>query len=150
MKAFGQRASRAFTLLEVMIAIAFIGIAMIALMGLHRQDLESVIRAQDLTRAAMLAQMIMTQAEMERFPSPGETRGDFSRQYPGQYVNFRWERTVDPLPNFPDVCRVRVRVFYGSNFHLNFGLAEFLHNPNPPRELLRGGEQEPEEPPDQE
>ena len=150
MKAFALRASRAFTLLEVMIAIAFIGIAMIALMGLHRQDLDSVIRAQDLTRAAMLAQMIMTQAEMERFPPPGETRGDFSRQYPGQYVNFRWERTFDPLPNFPDVCRVRVRVFYGSNFHLNFGLAEFLHNPNPPRELFRGGEQGPEEPPDQE
>ena len=58
MRAFAQRASRAFTLLEVMIAIAFIGIAMIALMGLHRQDLESVIRAQDLTRAAMLAQMV--------------------------------------------------------------------------------------------
>ena len=148
MKAFVQGATRAFTLLEVMIAIAFIAIAMIALMGLHRQDLEAVIRAQDLTRAAMLAQMIMTQAEMEHFPPPGETRGDFSRLYPGQYVNFRWERTVDPLPNFPDVCRVRVRVFYGSNFHLSFGLAEFLHNPNPPRGLPRE-QQAPEEPPEE-
>ena len=75
------RSRRAFTFLEVMIAVAFIGIAMLALMSLHRSDLDSVIRAQDLTRAAMLAQQVMSTAEVERFPLPGQTRGDFAHEY---------------------------------------------------------------------
>ena len=53
--------SRGFTLVEVMVAIAILGIAMLGLLGLHHQSLQSVIRAQDTTRAAMLAQAVMTQ-----------------------------------------------------------------------------------------
>ena len=115
---------RAFTLLEVMIAVAFIGIAMLALMSLHRSDLDSVIRAQDLTRAAMLAQQLMSTAEVERFPLPGQTRGDFA--------NFRWEREVDVMSDFPDMRRVRVTIFYGHGFSRRFNLFEYMHNPNPP------------------
>ena len=57
-----------FTLLEVMIAIAVLGIALLALLSLEHQDLQSVIRGQEISRAAMLAQALMTQAELERFP----------------------------------------------------------------------------------
>jgi general secretion pathway protein I len=124
---------RGFTLLEVMIAVAFIGIAMLALLSLHRSNLESVIRAQDLTRASMLAQQLMSTAEVNRFPLPGLTRGDFSRDYPGAYDNFRWERTVDVMPQFPDICRVRVRIMYGHQFDRSFDLVEFMHNPTPPQ-----------------
>ena len=122
----------AFTLLEVMIAVAFIGIALLALLSLHHTDLQSVIRAQNLTRAAMLAQAVMTEAEMERFPQPGTTSGDFSRMYPGLYPDFRWERQVDQSPLFPEVRRVRVRVLYGPGLHRSFDLTEFMHNPIPP------------------
>ena len=122
-----------FTLLEVMIAVAFIGIAMLALLSLHQSNLASVIRAQDLTRASMLGQQLMSTAEAERFPLPGQTRGDFSRDYPGQYQNFRWERTVDVLPEFPDVRRVRISIIYGHRFGRRFNLLEFMHNPTPPQ-----------------
>ena len=122
-----------FTLLEVMIAVAFIGIAMLALLSLHQNNLESVIRAQDLTSASMLAQQLMSTAEAERFPPPRQTRGDFSRDYPDRYKNFRWEREVDLLPQFPDVRRVRVSIFYGHNFGHRFDLLEFMHNPTPPQ-----------------
>jgi general secretion pathway protein I len=122
-----------FTLLEVMIAVAFIGIAMLALLSLHQSNLASVIRAQDLTRASMLAQQLMSTAEAERFPVPGQTRGDFSHDYPGQYRNFRWERTVEVLPQFPDVRRVRVSIIYGHRFGRRFNLLEFMHNPSPPQ-----------------
>ena len=64
----------AFTLLEVMIALAFIGIAMVALLGLHQNNLQAVIRAQDLTKASLLAQTIMSQAEVERFPLVGTSQ----------------------------------------------------------------------------
>ena len=65
-----MRYRHAFTLLEVMIAVAFIGIAMLALLSLHQSNLQSVIRGQDLTQASMLAQQLMSTAEVERFPMP--------------------------------------------------------------------------------
>jgi len=121
----------AFTLLEVMIAVAFVGIALIALLSLHHSDMQAVIRAQDLSRAAMLAQAVMTQAEMERFPQPGDTKGDFSNLYRDKFRNFRWQRSVVQSPNFTSVCRVEVRVFYGPRYRNRFELVEFMHNPAP-------------------
>lgn len=121
-----------FTLLEVMIAVAFIGIAMIALMALHHSDLIAVSRAHDLTRAAMLAQSLMSQAELERFPPVGSTHGDFSALEPGEYPNFRWERVVEQSSLFPDIEQVRVRVRYGPRFMRDYSLSEFMRNPIPP------------------
>ena len=118
-----------FTLLEVMIAIAILGITMIALLALHREDLQSVIRAQDLQRAAMLAQTLMTQAELERFPPLGNTTGNFEDLYPAQYPNFRWEMDVEPSTVFSDVRKVEVRIHYGPEFGRTFDIVEFMHNP---------------------
>jgi type II secretory pathway pseudopilin PulG len=132
MRPFANLLARAFTLLEVMIAVAFIGIALLGLLSLHHTDLQSVIRSQNLTAASMLAQTLMTQAELERFPAPGSSQGDFSRAYPGMYPNFRWQRTVEPSPLFPDIRRVEIRVLYGPGFRRSFGLTEFMHNPVPP------------------
>jgi len=132
MSKIARRFTAAFTLLEVMIAVAFIGIALLALLSLHHSNLQSVIRGQDLTRAAMLAQTLMTQAEMERFPEPGTTQGDFSQIYPGEYPNYRWQRAVESSALFPGVCRVGIRVFYGPGLHRSFDLTEFMHNPLPP------------------
>jgi type II secretory pathway pseudopilin PulG len=126
------RLTAAFTLLEVMIAIAFIGIALISLLALHHSDMQAVIRAQELTRAAMLGQALMSQAELERFPEPGQSHGDFSQTYPGEYPNFRWAREVTPSPLFPDIARVQVHVLYGPGFRNSFNLTEFMHNPLPP------------------
>jgi type II secretory pathway pseudopilin PulG len=135
MKPVYARASAAFTLLEVMIAVAFIGIALVALLALHHTDLQSVIRGQDLTTAAMLAQSLMSQAELEtgtgHFPEPGQKRGNFNSIYPGQYPNFSWQRQVDQSPLFPTVERVRIRVTYaGGSRH--FDLTEFMHYPTLP------------------
>jgi general secretion pathway protein I len=136
MSAARRRIAAAFTLLEVMIAVAFIGIALLALMALHHSDLQAVIRAQDLTRAAMLAQSLMSQAELERFPQIGSTHGDFSQFYPGEYPNFRWQREVAGSSLFPDVERIRISVSYGPGFHRSFNLTEFMHNPVPPNNQL--------------
>lgn len=125
------KTARGFTLLEVMIAIAILGIALLGLLGLHHQSLQSVIRAQDITRAAMLAQAVMTEAELERFPEVGATRGDFQASFPGQYRDFRWERVVESSGTFPDVREVKIVVFYGPAMNHTFLLTEFLHNPNP-------------------
>jgi general secretion pathway protein I len=122
---------RGFTLLEVMIAMAVLGIALLALLSLHHQSLQTVIHGQDMSRAAMLAQAVMSQAELERFPNLGITKGDFSNLFPREYPNFRWERTVAASGMFPDVRKVVVTVLYGPNLSRSFSLTEYLHSPVP-------------------
>ena len=129
------RPSGGFTLLEVLVAMAILGVAMLGLMSLHHQSLQSVIRSQETTQAAMLAQAVLTQAELERYPDPGSTRGDFEKFFPSQYPNFRWEQVVTESGVFPDVRKVRVAVFYGPGMSRVFTLVEFLHSPIPPPDL---------------
>jgi len=123
--------SAGFTLLEVMVAMAVLGIALLALLTLHHQSLESVIHSRDIARAGMLCQTIMTQAELEQFPRLGVTRGNFERYFPGHYQKFRWERDVLESGVFPDVRKVRVTVFYGPKLSRTFAITEYLHNPVP-------------------
>jgi general secretion pathway protein I len=134
-----RRRARAFTLLEVMVAIAILGIALMGLLGLHHQSMQSVIRAQQSTRASMLAQAVMTEAELERFPDLGRTSGDFESSFPGEFPDFRWQREVAASGTFPDVRVVKVLIRYGPTLSQNFALVEYLHSPIPPDpEQLQG------------
>jgi len=123
-----------FTLIEVMLALAIAATALVALLGLQHQSLQSVIRGQDLTRAALLAQEIMTAAELERFPALGQTHGDFQNSHPRMYPNFRWHRSVEATALFPDVRKVMVRVAFGPRFSRTFDLVEYMHSPVPPEQ----------------
>jgi type II secretion system protein I len=131
-----RRRARAFTLLEVMVAIAILGIALLGLLGLQHQSMQSVIRAQQETRASMLAQAVMTEAELERYPDLGMTSGDFEASFPGEFKDFRWEREVDASGTFPDVREVKVLIRYGPTLSQSFALVEFLHSPIPPDQTL--------------
>jgi general secretion pathway protein I len=120
-----------FTLLEVLIAVAVLGIALLSLLALEHQDLQSVIRGQEISRAAMLAQALMAQAELERFPPLGATGGNFDQMYAGQYPNFRWTRSVEPSTVFPDLRRVEIHVRYGPHLGRDYSVVELMHNPVP-------------------
>ena len=120
-----------FTLLEVMIAVGVLGIALISLLALHNSNLQSVIRGQELSTASVLAQGLMSDAELERIPMPGRSQGDFEKLFPRQYRNFRWERVVELSGMFPDIRKVQVTVFYGPRFRQRFSVVEFLHDPTP-------------------
>lgn len=111
----GARRSRrraGFTLLEVLVAVAVLGLALVSLLGLHVRDLALIERAQRITDGTLLARALMTEAEVERFPDIGLTSGDFEERYPGQFPDLRWEREVTPTP-VPDVREIRIRVFHG-------------------------------------
>jgi len=136
-----RRHARAFTLLEVMVAIAILGIALLGLLGLHHQSLQSVIRAQQTTRASMLAQAVMTEAELERFPDLGDTHGNFEASFPGEFPDFRWQRRVEASGMFPDVRKVQVLIQYGPRLSQSFSLVEFLHSPIPPDPVQLPGAQ---------
>jgi len=115
-----------------MVAIAILGIALMGLLGLQHQSMQSVIRAQQSTRASMLAQAVMTEAELERWPDLGRTSGDFESSFPGEFPDFRWEREVAESGTFPDVRVVKVLIRYGPTLSQNFPLIEYLHSPIPP------------------
>ena len=73
---------RGFTLIEVMVSLAVISIALVGLLGLQHQTLQSVVRASEITKAALLAQELMTQAEIGQFPPLGTTSGNFETLHP--------------------------------------------------------------------
>ncbi len=103
-----------FTLLEVLVAVAVLGLALVSLLGLHVRNLALLERDQRITDATLLARALMTDAEVEPFPDIGLTDGDFEDRYPGRFPGLRWEREVTaPLP-VPDVREIRVRVFGGA------------------------------------
>jgi general secretion pathway protein I len=120
-----------FTLLEVMIAVAFIGIAMLSLLSLHDRNLHSVMQAQELSRAITLAQALMSQAEAERYPDVGRTSGNFDKDYPGKFPGYQWQRDVTQTASLPDLRTVTVRIIYGINGRRAFEVSEIIHNPSP-------------------
>jgi prepilin-type N-terminal cleavage/methylation domain-containing protein len=123
------KSTAAFTLIEVMVSLVVIAIALIALLGLQHQTLESVMRANDLTTAALLAQEMMTQTETVPFPDLGVTSGNFESLHPRQYPNFRWERRVEASAVFFDIRKIRVIIHYGPRLRRSFELTELLRNP---------------------
>ena len=146
-----------FTLIEVMIAVGVLGIAMLALLSLHDSNLQSVLRGQELSTASVLAQGMMSDAEMQRVPMIGVTKGDFEKIFPGAYRNFRWERDVEMSGMFPDIRKVQVKIFYGPHFARSLAVVEFLHDPTPqnlqpgqaPGGLSGQQPQQPQRPPSQ-
>jgi general secretion pathway protein I len=126
-----------FTLLEVMIAVGVLGIAMLALLSLHDSNLQSVSRGNEMSTAATLAQGMMSNAELERFPMLGQTSGNFQKLFPGVYPKFSWARRVEASPMFPDIRKVQVTVFYGPKFRHAFSVVEFIHDPEPQQDLIQ-------------
>src|SRR5579885_1752259 len=109
----GRTSMSGFTLIEVMVSLAVVAIALMALLGLQHQTLQSVVRASDMTKAALLAQELMTQTEAGPFPNVGVTTGNFDSLHPRRYANFRWERRVEPSAVFFDIRKVRIIIRYG-------------------------------------
>jgi general secretion pathway protein I len=131
------KSAAGFTLLEVMVAIAILGMGLLALLGLHHRSMQSVIDAQDETRAAMLAQVVMTQAELARYPDNGSAHGDFNSVFPNEYPNYQWQRVVQESGIFPDVRKVTVTIAYGPGLRRRFSISEFFHNPIPMEEQMQ-------------
>ena len=104
--------TRGFTLLEVLVAVAVLGFALVSLLGLHVRNIDLIARDERVTAATLLARALMTEVEIGPFPDLGATDGDFELDYPDRYPDLRWEREVLTTP-VPNVREVRVRVFRG-------------------------------------
>jgi type II secretion system protein I len=101
-----SRRPRAFTLLEVMVALAVVAFAFVGLLGLHGRNIQLADRAVHYSRATLLARELLTQLQFEDPADIGSGSGTFE-----SYPEFHWDRTVDET-TFETVRRVTIRVFW--------------------------------------
>jgi general secretion pathway protein I len=79
--------SNGFTLLEVLVALAILGLAIVALMQLSSQGLRLLHTAEDYQQAAQLADRVA------RAVDPVQEGAQAGQEGP-----FRWERRIAPVP----------------------------------------------------
>jgi general secretion pathway protein I len=113
-------AERGFTLLEVLVATAILGVAVVTLLGLHARNLGLAADAENLTIAGALAGDVLAIARLDPALEEGATAGRFvarredadgkSRIYGGPASEpFSWTREVTPTA-LPTLRQIRVAV----------------------------------------
>lgn len=115
-----KRVRNGFTLLEVLVATAILGVAVVTLLGLHARNVELAAEAADLTAAGALAGDVLAASRLDRSLEQGSSKGSFAAgrdDADGRRVlyggpgseRFAWERDVMPTA-LPTLRQVRVRV----------------------------------------
>ncbi len=75
----GRIGSKAFTLLEVLIALAVVSIALVGLLRLHLFSMATADAAQAMTQAVFVAEAQLAEATAPGFPRQGTTSGALER-----------------------------------------------------------------------
>jgi len=86
----GRLRSRAFTLLEVLIALAIVSIALVGLLRLHLFSMATADAAQAMTQAVFVAEAQLAEATAPGFPRQGTTSGALERNR----RQFNWKTEV--------------------------------------------------------
>jgi len=101
-----------FSLLEVMIALAIAGIALVSLLSLANRSLEVHDRLQKTTQATLLAQHMMSQTEVDAEAGLQDfTSEQGTFEEPFEQYSWRLEYADTPLPS---VRMVTVTVSWGA------------------------------------
>jgi len=79
-----------FTLVEMIVAMVLLAAGITAALGGVSSVIETQRLSEEYTKAALLAQSILTEVEQVDGLIEGTDQGDFGEQYPG----WRWEREV--------------------------------------------------------
>jgi general secretion pathway protein I len=101
-------ASRGFTLLEVMLAVAIMALVIVSLLGLQSRSSQDVELAEHITTATLLAKRVMTETLMVTPPLLQEKEGEFEEE---EFSDYTWKKIVVPTP-IPQVREVRVAVLW--------------------------------------
>ncbi|MFN7141010.1 MAG: prepilin-type N-terminal cleavage/methylation domain-containing protein [Limisphaerales bacterium] len=117
-----RKRSRAFTLLEVMIAMGIFFIALFAILGLVSQNLRS---ARMLNQMGPTAGMVAAELSMTNMLHEGVESGDFGELYP----DYSWTREI-VIYGTNGLFEVNIAVLKGSN--LDSELTLLLFRPESP------------------
>lgn len=113
--------ARGLTLLEVLVAVAILGVAVVTLLGLQARNVRLVAETRDLTIAGLLASSLAAKTRSSSFPEAGTSEGTFTadertasdlgQEYGGATAagRFTWRRSVEWL-GFKNVRLVRIDV----------------------------------------
>ena len=109
------------TLLELLVAVAVLGVAVVTLLGLQARNVRLAAETRDLTIAGLLASSLAAEAMCGPFPESGSTEGTFTaddgaasdlqQEYGGATAagRFEWRRSVEWL-GFKNVRLVHIDV----------------------------------------
>ena len=98
---------KAFTLFEVMVALAIIAIALVVILHSHSLSIDRTNKAKDILVSCLLAQKKMADIDLLDFSSLTNEQGGFSG-----YPQFRWQRMIYETPK-EDFKKVVFRVLWG-------------------------------------
>ncbi len=106
-----RQCNKGFSLLEVMIALAIVAIALVSLLGLSNRSILVQDKIQQITRATLLAQQLLSELEL----NVENTRLNWEEQednFTEPFANFRWQVSYqDTL--ISQVKQVTVIVLWG-------------------------------------
>lgn len=106
-----RQCNKGFSLLEVMIALAIVAIALVSLLGLSNRSILVQDKIQQLTRATLLAQQLMSELELNVENSRVNWEGQ-EDNFTEPFANFRWQVSYqDTL--ISQVKQVTVIVLWG-------------------------------------
>lgn len=83
-----------FTLIEIMIALAVLGISLTVLLGLRNRDIALSAYSGHMTEATLLARQRISEVSFAGFPDLGAREGDFGEDHP----NYKWKEEVKQTP----------------------------------------------------
>jgi type II secretory pathway pseudopilin PulG len=127
---FRRTSSRAFVMLEVMVAIIIIGLAAVALVRGFIVSLDTVSRVRMNEQAILLGRSIMDDMMLEP-PSEGEYNGRFAddNRFGEAFAGWEWEMEVETIePDYDEVPKGNLlqdlEVLYHTKLRINFDNGE--------------------------
>ncbi|MDY6842627.1 MAG: prepilin-type N-terminal cleavage/methylation domain-containing protein [Thermodesulfobacteriota bacterium] len=103
---------KGFTLFEVLVSLAIIGIALVLILESFSLSLKTSSESRNISLATLLANDKMVEIETEGFPETGEENGVFEPPY----SDFRWIKSVEDL-EIEGVRRAVVGVYWKDEKH---------------------------------
>jgi type II secretion system protein I len=102
--------SKAFTLLEVMVAVAILGMVLVSLIGLKNRSMQDVMLADHITTATLLATRKMNENLVTvgtRTVFQKEDEGEFPEE---EFKDYTWKESISQLQPVENVTITEVRV----------------------------------------
>lgn len=97
-----------FTLLEIIVAVALIGVSLSMILGIVNRDIDLASKARDAQIASNLAQNIMTEIELDGYPAIREESGAFEEAEGFEYFLTVAPYNLSQIETYVRIVRVLV------------------------------------------